>query len=184
MMSTNSCKPKHYDHIDPWNENRIVSISEFSEMCFYNPGTSRHRMSYSSKDVADFKHQTSIEASRLSSFLSRQSEPGVLPEYERVVGIESLVIGNGNVAEERKSHITSVLRVQKRLKEDSLGDVAIKKLAKVAYVSSLRSSEKARLRALMSLEADQPGSSKLAPTINTTSLCATWKAKIRAAYAA
>jgi hypothetical protein len=94
-------------------------------------------MSYSSKDVADFKHQTSIEASRLSSFLSRQSEPGVLPEYERVVGIESLVIGDGNVAEERKSHITSVLRVQKRLKEDTLGDVAIKKLAKVAYVSSL-----------------------------------------------
>jgi hypothetical protein len=175
---------------------RAVSISDVSEMKLYIESCRGFKKSYSHDDIGMMKARASVDASHLQSFLSQfnvETESAILHsmsmgllKYEHILGIEDLMLeGDASLAMKRRSHVATILKAQNILRQNSTisCEIAASKLARVAYKSSSKCAEEARLRARLSLEADQPSPFKLAPA-TTRSCLGSGKAKILAANAA
>lgn len=145
-----------------------VTVATYSELRVFVSSSYRCGKSYTSKDFERFQIEAFRDARRIFDLVTRfpiptgtavQSVIGLgLLHQEELVGIEHLITPRLTIAhlKGRKTHTQIVLDAQRTLEESNVSDeVAFLKLAKVAAASSSKHVEEAKIRAQMSLQADQ-----------------------------
>ena len=144
---------------------RKVRFSEYSELCVFRSGTKRPSdKAFTRRQLGIFKTNAAIDGLRIRQFFSQQLEQhsstnealrdiinrGLLTRGH-VIGLEHIVSQEAACrrTHERKAHTAGVLHAQKLLSQAKYnrGDTNAK-LAKFARMSSARSVEDARLRAI------------------------------------
>ncbi|KAL3776182.1 hypothetical protein HJC23_008219 [Cyclotella cryptica] len=140
-----------------------VSFSEYSTKRVYITDPSyEDRKSYSTADQKSFRKGAAHEAYQINHLISScPAQPGLairqligrgLLVQEELLGIEHLVSTNAKRGfQQRRSYITFVLYIQKRMREENQNEVNAEELAAVAIAKSSRMIEKARLRAALAL---------------------------------
>ncbi|KAL3791758.1 hypothetical protein HJC23_007525 [Cyclotella cryptica] len=144
---------------------KVVTFSEYSELRLYNNDKfDQEKKSYTSADIKFFRAKTALEASRIRRLISKYPlktgravdhaiDLGLI-QHEELIGIEHLVSKKAaaNLVCERRTHIASVLRAQEIMREEYCNGMDVVLLAKVSILSSSRSAERARIRAVWSLD--------------------------------
>jgi hypothetical protein len=141
-----------------------VSFAEYSNCNRYLMNAEYEKTkSYSSSDRKSFKQEAVRDAARLRMLLDLSPFEGakalihlikgkmILPE--ELIGIEDLLMDPLKVACWRREHSAHVLKMQRalRAKEES-EETSVAKLALGSEKTSLKSTEKARLRAALAVE--------------------------------
>ncbi|KAL3791756.1 hypothetical protein HJC23_007523 [Cyclotella cryptica] len=148
-----------------YDPSKAVTFSEYSELRLYNNDKfDQEKKSYTSADIKFFRAKTALEASRIRRLISKYPlktgravdhaiDLGLI-QHEELIGIEHLVSKKAaaNLVCERRTHIASVLRAQEIMREEYCNGMDVVILGKVSILSSSRSAERARIRAVWSLD--------------------------------
>jgi hypothetical protein len=158
---------------NPPNNQKRVSFAKYSEHKIFDNTFYRQVKAYSSDDFDMFKAEAARDARKVFDLISKfplstgsaiQSVLGLgLLQQEELVGLEHLITPRVVLdhMKGRNSHAALILRAQEILRERDVSDDEFhSKLAKVVISSSSRHVEKAKLKAKMSLRAENvdPGS--------------------------
>lgn len=137
---------------------KVVSFSPHSRLHVYLVDEDERLKSYSSSEQKMFQSQTLYNAFRIQELMqSCPYEGGNAIRYlvernvigpEDLLGIEHLIVGAAKISKERRSHTRLVIEKQKELSENNHSNIE-QELADVAAARSLKSFEKARVRAAL-----------------------------------
>jgi len=137
---------------------KVVSFSPHSRLHVYLVDEDERLKSYSSSEQKLFQAHTLYDAFRIKELIqSCPYEGGNAIRYligrnligpEDLLGIEHLIIGAAKISKERRIHTRLVVEKQKELHENNYNNFE-QKLADVAAARSLKSFEKARVRAAL-----------------------------------
>lgn len=135
-----------------------VSFAQYSSLHVYPVHEVENNKSFKNSDRRVFQAQAVYEACRIQELIcSCPYEGGKAIRYltdcnllktEEMLGIESMIAGAERVLRDRLKHTAFVLDKQRELKGNKDVNIA-EELAKAAISRSLKSSEKARLRAAL-----------------------------------
>ncbi|KAL3788003.1 hypothetical protein HJC23_004074 [Cyclotella cryptica] len=137
---------------------KAVSFSPHSRLHVYPVNEDERLKSYSSSERKLFQAQALYNAFRIQELIqSCPYEGGAAIRHlidrnllgpEELLGIENLIVGAAKISKERRVHSRIVVEKQREMRKNN--DVNIEqKLADVAVARSLKSIEKARLRAAL-----------------------------------
>ncbi|KAL7516263.1 hypothetical protein ACHAWX_001295 [Stephanocyclus meneghinianus] len=137
---------------------KAVSFSTHSRLHVYPVEEDERLKSYSSSERKLFQAEALYNAFRIQELIqSCPYEGGAAIRYlidrellgpEELLGIENLIVGAAKIAKERRVHSRIVVEKYRELQKNNIVNIE-QKLADVATSRSLKSFEKARLRAAL-----------------------------------
>mmetsp|Transcript_18111 Transcript_18111/g.28415 ORF Transcript_18111/g.28415 Transcript_18111/m.28415 type:complete len:183 (-) Transcript_18111:60-608(-) len=138
-----------------------VSFSESSRLYVYEPYDRNllKSLSYTKEDYDEFNHDTLADGLRIKNLINAAPQESISESIKyllrnrnisrsELVGNENCILGKpSGISKIRRQHSAAVLRKQHEQRKEQLQDPT--NLEKVAQISSVKSAQRARVRAAM-----------------------------------